>query len=234
MHRSVRVRGKIIEYELQRTDRRSIECRVTAEGVKVFAPRRAPLDAIEEMIKSRAGWIEENQHALRERQRSLQSAWDMKNGMSVPMEGQIYRLKVIPGGKKGVSLMGDELILSGTDGSYAQAEAALRAFLIGRMKERLQKILPSLSAQVGVEIGRVTIREQRTRWGSCSGKGNLNFNWKLIMAPPEALRYVVIHELCHRREMNHSPDFWALLEKHMPDYAIWRKFLADGWPHPFP
>ena len=81
---------------------------------------------------------------------------------------------------------------------------------------------------VGVGYGRITIRNQHSRWGSCSAKGNLNFNCLLMLCPPEVRDYVVIHELCHRREMNHSPRFWAEVEKICPDYKAHKKWLKEN------
>ena len=78
-----------------------------------------------------------------------------------------------------------------------------------------------------VTFGTITVRDQKTRWGSCSAKGNLNFNWRLILAPEPVLDYVVIHELAHRKEMNHSDRFWNLVETVMPDYRNQRRWLKD-------
>lgn len=88
---------------------------------------------------------------------------------------------------------------------------------------------PWFAPRLGSRLGpaRVTIREQKTRWGSCSRKGNLNFNWKLIRAPQEALDYVVVHELCHLYEFNHSPGFWRMVESVLPDYEQWKRWLAQ-------
>ena len=93
----------------------------------------------------------------------------------------------------------------------ARAVFEQKAALYGRLME--------------VTYGRITVRDQKTRWGSCSGKGNLNFNWRLILAPEEVLDYVVVHELAHRREMNHSPRFWAVVEAVLPDYRKQRQWL---------
>jgi predicted metal-dependent hydrolase len=82
-------------------------------------------------------------------------------------------------------------------------------------------------AEMGVSWGRITIRSQRTRWGSCSAKGNLNFNCLLMLCPEAVRDYVVIHELCHRKELNHSPRFWAEVAKHCPDYVRCRNWLKE-------
>lgn len=81
---------------------------------------------------------------------------------------------------------------------------------------------------MGVIYGRITIRNQKTRWGSCSSKGNLNFNCLLMLMPDKVLDYVVVHELCHLRQMNHSKKFWKEVERYMPDYPNYKKWLNEN------
>ncbi len=80
----------------------------------------------------------------------------------------------------------------------------------------------------GFEIGKIRITSARTRWGSCSTKKTLSFTWRLVMAPPEVVDYVVVHELCHLRELNHSRAFWAQVEAILPDYKGKRKWLKEN------
>ncbi len=99
------------------------------------------------------------------------------------------------------------------------------------LHEHAAQYLPTRVAyyapRIGVTYGRITIRSQRTLWGSCSSKGNLNFNCLLMLTPPEVIDSIVVHELCHRREMNHSVRFYALVRAVCPDYDACRKWLKE-------
>lgn len=98
--------------------------------------------------------------------------------------------------------------------------------LADKALQHIPKRISYYAKQIGVTYGKITIRNQKTRWGSCSSKGNLNFNCLLMLAPPEIIDYVVVHELCHRKEMNHSKNFWREVEKILPDYkksVLWLK-----------
>ena len=95
--------------------------------------------------------------------------------------------------------------------------------------EVFPKRVAHFAERIGVTYGRITIRNQRTKWGSCSSKGNLNFNVLLMLAPPEVLDYIVVHELSHRKHLNHSPLFWAEVERILPDYRQQERWLkANG------
>ena len=100
------------------------------------------------------------------------------------------------------------------------------------LTEQAKQVVPVrvayYAALIGVDYGRITIRTQKTRWGSCTAKGNLNFNCLLMLAPPEVLDSVVVHELCHRKHMNHSKAFYAEIERVMPDYQTRRAWLKQN------
>ena len=115
-----------------------------------------------------------------------------------------------------------------------QARIHLAAAQEKERRERAKSVLAQRTAyfarQIGVTYGRITVRDQKTRWGSCSQTGNLNFNFRLILAPSEVLDYVVVHELCHRRQMNHSAQFWQEVAQVLPDYRKRKAWLTEnGW-----
>ncbi len=102
------------------------------------------------------------------------------------------------------------------------------AQLVKQARRRFGERAAYFAPRVGVDYARIAIRKQRSKWGSCSSKGNLNFNCLLMLAPEEVLDYVVVHELCHRLEMNHSPRFWAQVKRVLPDYEQSRRWLRQN------
>ena len=95
-------------------------------------------------------------------------------------------------------------------------------------KKKLSLMIPKYSLSMGVNPNRITIRNQRTRWGSCSSKGNLNFNCLLSLVPERVMEYVVVHELAHLIEMNHSKRFWKIVEEIIPDYKEQKRWLKEN------
>ena len=114
---------------------------------------------------------------------------------------------------------------------HSDLSAVQRSALENRYKEAARTYIPKrvayYNAMTGGSYSRISIRDQKTRWGSCSSKGTLSFNWRLMLAPPSILDYVVVHELCHLTHMNHSPAFWQAVEAVYPDYKNARKWLKE-------
>jgi predicted metal-dependent hydrolase len=108
--------------------------------------------------------------------------------------------------------------------------ASLESWYREQAREEIERVVGHEAERLGVTYTRLTIRGQQTRWGSCSRSGALSFNWRLVMAPPAVLNYVVVHELCHRVRHDHSPAFWALVAEARPTFEQERAWLAEHGP----
>jgi len=216
-----------IEYTLIQSTRRDVLLQALPEaGIRVYAPKYMGLRAVDEVVRQRSEELVRMQQSVEARLEADRRAHPVADGSPILIEGKRCALRLHEGARRTGKLVGEEYHLSLPEpDSDPAVRAAIRAMLssmaLKRIRERLDYYIP----RVGRAPGRITIREQKSRWGSCSQKGNLNFNWKLIMAPPQALDYVVVHELCHLHEFNHSPRFWSLVEAQMPDYEVWKKWL---------
>ena len=233
MRRSIRAGGETLAYTLMQTGRSSVELRVLPGEIRLFTPFTYPLRQADAYVAAHIEWIRAAQarfNAYADRERA---AFPMTDGMAVPLEGEIMTLRLRPAARKSERIENGEIILEGESLDPASVSERLRDLLIKRAVQRLNERVDYYAPLIGRRPGRVTVRDQRTKWGSCSTLGNVNFNWKLIMAPREALDYVVIHELCHLYEFNHSDKFWRRVEHYQRDYARWRDFLRSGWNHPF-
>lgn len=227
MIRRVSDRKNTLEYVLIRSNRHDILLKVLPENeVRVYAPQYAHLRKIDAVVRGKIPEITKMRDALENRLRENRLAHPVNDGSRICVEGVPYALDLREGVRVTLRLDGDTCILTLPDPSDDGAvRAALKQALSQRALTRIRQRLDVFAPRIGVTFGRVTIRDQKSRWGSCSSKNNLNFNWKLIMAPPEALDYVVIHELCHLIEFNHSPRFWELVRAQMPEYAAWKAWL---------
>jgi predicted metal-dependent hydrolase len=145
-------------------------------------------------------------------------------GSVIPVEGRLLRLE--PAGGRGVRVEGEALLIPGDP---AQAGVRAGAFLKALARDRLVAASDRHAAVIGRQVARVTLRDTRSRWGSCAADGALMYSWRLVMAPPAVLDYVAAHEVAHLVEMNHSPRFWAVVERLYPGWQVQRKWLhAEG------
>jgi predicted metal-dependent hydrolase len=203
------VSDAVIDYQVRRSDRaRRVRVSVDLErGVEVVLPRRAAEREAAAAIAELGPWIERRVAELN-RVRAAVAA----RGDTVPYLGQPLRLVAQPGRVR-VHRRGDALLVPATD-RRAALERWFRRAARGEIEERVERAC----AETGRSYARLTIRGQRTRWGSCSPTGALSFNWRLLLAPEPVLDYVVWHEVCHLEVMDHSPRFWALVAQRCPDY----------------
>ncbi len=161
-----------------------------------------------------ADWIRA-QRAQIPQQRTFQ------NGMLITLLGHPVTITHCPTAKRGVWIEDDKLYVSGEDDFLHRR---VRDFIKKQLRGYIQNYAPELAAQINQSVGRITIRDTSSRWGSCSSKHDLNFCWKLALAPEFVLNYIVAHEVAHLTEMNHGPRFWALVGQINNDRAtaqIW-------------
>ena len=126
--------------------------------------------------------------------------------------------------RKQMDRLADERERVKEEGTFSKRELEE---LAGQLAEVLPETVNRYAKELGVTYGRITVRDQRTLWGSCTGRGNLSFNCLLALAPREVMDAAVVHELCHRLEMNHSARFWRLVERTLPDYRVRRRWLRE-------
>jgi predicted metal-dependent hydrolase len=208
--------------ELAYTVRRSTRARrvrVSVDpqaGIEVVLPQRAPARAAAEAVVELRPWIDRRLAEVADLHERIAARGD-----TVPYLGATLVL-VPEDGRLRVHRRGDAL--------HVPADLETRGLALERWYRRAarEEIAPRAehaAAAVGHRVAALTIRGQRTRWGSCSSTGALSFNWRLLLAPEEVLDYVVWHEACHLVLMDHSPRFWALVERHLPGYREPRRWL---------
>jgi predicted metal-dependent hydrolase len=203
------------EYRIRRSPRaRRVRVTVDPDGsVTVTLPRRSPERAAADAVAELAPWIARRRRALARAAAELE-----RPAGTVPYLGRLLTLVEQPGRTR-VHRRGDVLLVP----AGAEAAPALERFYRRAAREEIAPRLDAATARAGTRYHGLTIRGQRTRWASCSSEGRMSFNWRLLLAPPEILDYVVEHEVCHLEVMDHSPRFWALLGRRVPG---WREHAA--------
>jgi predicted metal-dependent hydrolase len=185
-------------------------------AVEVVLPRRAPEREAAAAVTQLHGWIE------RHRARAAANAQRVAaRGATVPYLGQTLTLVAEPGRTR-VHRAGDTLRVPDGD-----ARAALERWYRRQARQEAEPRLARATAAVGREHTSLTIRDQKTRWGSCSARGAIALNWRLLLGPEPVLDYVIGHEACHLAVMDHSPRYWALVAELMPGYAAPRRWLRE-------
>ncbi len=182
--------------------------------VTLTLPARASERPALAFAQERAAWI-------REALARMPAPETVGEGTQLSVEGRPLTL-VAPPGRGAPRIEGDQLLLPG---GAARAGIRAQAFLKALARERLASACARHAAELGLRHGKLTLRDTRSRWGSCTAEGHLMFSWRLILAPPAVLDYVAAHEVAHLARMDHSPAFWAVVARLMPGYQAPRAWL---------
>lgn len=252
--------NKTIRYTIRRSaHRRTVGITIDAQGVRVAAPRRMPLEQVIALVNTKARWIADKHTAfksrLEPRKRFVSGeeflylgrrvSLQVQSEDSPPRQGRgrgkpnasiqpelfdFNFLPTKPRPRAAVALKGNVLHVQ-ADVSSMQGTKEVREILEDWYKTRAEEVIARRvqhhADQLGWRMPKVLIRNQKKRWGSCNAKGELRFNWRLVMLPLPVLDYVVVHEMAHLKVLNHSPRFWALVEQIMPDYKARHQALHE-------
>lgn len=221
------IHGKGFDAEVIRTDRRKTATVKVEEGrVSVVVPRSTSTEKVQALVNQKTRWIREK--LLLQQEQEPPRAKEYVSGECFTYLGRNYRLKVESGPVRRVNLKSGRLVVK-VPASVQKREQYIQSALTDWYREhaleRLQEKVGRYAKVVGTTPSSVAIRAFTGRWGSCSTKGNMEFNWKVIIAPNRIVDYVVVHELCHLHHHNHSPEFWQCDARIFPDYAESREWL---------
>jgi predicted metal-dependent hydrolase len=214
-----------MEYTVIRSRRKTIAVEITKEGgVLVRAPLKLARREVFAFVHQSRGWIARKlaQTSVLQGERTPRRFLE---GESFPFLGEQHRLRYVEGGEYLRTENGEFLL--GADLS-ARAGDLFRTWYRARAREILEDRVAHFALRMGLTCRSVRITDAKERWGSCSAAGSLNFAWRLVMAPPPVIDYVIVHELSHLVEMNHSRRFWGRLGRILPDYARRRTWLREN------
>ncbi len=233
-NRHAQLQGVSVSFRFERSRRRSIGFLVGADGLVVRAPNWVTLREVDAAVQEKSAWIVAKLQQFKERQtEQFQKAIEWRHGAEVPFLGRTVQLCVL---ERGVGrVLGQDLspehVLPVTvppNASVTQVRDAAQVWLKKQAKLLFEERLRHFAPLLGVRWQKLSLSSASTRWGSARNDGHIRLNWRLIHLPISQIDYVVVHELAHLREMNHSPRFWETVGEVMPDYAQRRKALRQS------
>jgi predicted metal-dependent hydrolase len=202
-----------------RESRRARAWRLTVaprRPVELVVPRGVRDRDIARILESRRGWIEAKLAEYRAR-----PLFGLDRPGVVWLHGEAVPVVRVDGERPRAQLGHGRLVVAGGD------PAAVERWYRREARQRIGAAVETHAARLGLTYGSIAVRDQRTRWGSCSSRGTLSFSWRLVLPPADVLTYVVVHELCHIRRHDHSKAFWRLVEQALPGYAEQRRWLRE-------
>lgn len=221
--------GFAFQVEVVRSGRKkSASIELDSGLVKIRVPKSLPDNRVRELIAKHTVWIKTK---LKEQsERPAPKPKEYVSGEAFPYLGRNYRLKVVTGDSPSIRLKNGYLVATVPEREANQRtiKCLLESWYRSHAEVRLREKTKRLSKLVGVTPSSVSVRNYKSRWGSCSSKGDITYNWRIILAPHRIVDYVVMHELCHLLEHNHSPKYWQHVARHVPDWKERREWLRSN------
>ncbi len=215
--------------EVIRTSRkRSADIRVEDGAVSVIVPADLPVERIDQLLVSKRRWIQEKLSL--HRKQAPASSRQYVSGSAFPYLGRNYRLKVKAGSFAPVKLVHGRLEVTVPEGA-SQPHMIRNALVRWYKRQAILKLTEKVERyadRVGVKPAGIGVRTYKSRWGSCTRDGHINFNWQIMLAPSSMVDYIVVHELCHLIRHDHSPEYWREVERVIPDFHDRRVWLRDN------
>jgi len=235
--------SEIIQVHIVRSKRKTICMSVNKDGsVTVKAPRLYPTDKeIAKFVESRADWVILQRNRQQERE-DMKLVRRFETDYSFPYLGEERLVEMQSAKKTSITYEEGKIIIKtpAYEALKENYEAFTNAEKIDKLRTELKKWYKKQAYAyvskrvnyykeiIGVTVTSVSIKSRKSQWGSCDSNGNLTFSWRLVMARPEAIDYVVIHELCHRKYMDHSKQFWNEVQKYMPEFKEQKRWLEEN------
>jgi predicted metal-dependent hydrolase len=226
INRKITIGVKQYSYVLQkRKGQKHIRLKVRKDGIlQISAPTAVRLDRVDGFIREKQPWIDT--HVEKHK-----AAADLYNPLKrIPYQGEWYTVNHVLSDKKGVIVIDDTtkiLRIESVTKNPDHLKQILRRKLVGRVKKMLPSIIEELAKMYKIPYASYSVRDQKTRWGSSSGRGHISINWRIICVPPQVQKYLIIHELLHQRIPGHQARFWHEMEKIMPGAKTCDRWLKE-------
>jgi hypothetical protein len=217
---------KTIAIQVEHRRRKSFELKwINPHELRIRVPHGTSRKMIDQLISDKEDWIQRSRKRILVREAQSEKSYLEANTIRFLGEAIPFRWE-----KEDHSFqlhMGPEAFVLAGSGSPEEARNLIEQEYRDRAKEIFETRVAVFVKRLGVNVNQIRVKSQKTRWGSCSSKGNLNFNWHVIVAPEEVIDYLVVHECCHLVQMNHSKEFWDLVESICPNYREYRQWLKN-------
>lgn len=223
------IAGKQVPYRVRVSTRaRRLRLTVSNGQVSVTLPRGVPRSEAEKMLLQHSGWLMgQLERAARAKAPARALPADV-----ILLRGEVKKMVVREESDRQTRLRveegADRVVIHAPEGMGKAGRSLAMPWLKARAREEITAATAKWAARMGLSYRAISIRDQKTRWGSCSSRGTLSFNWRLVMAPPAIMEYVVIHELAHLKQPDHSKAFWQLTGQFFPDYKKARAWLRSN------